>query len=200
MIASWSSGSSALTGFLHHCGAYACPPHQQTNDIRTPSSFEPFHYARELRKLFDEFSFRKKGNMEEFKNFFDKFWKEETQKAFKAGFTSIVLKHPLQVLIMPYLNNRLQPLFVFCTRPFNEIESSRKRRKWHPVYGEYGAKKLNSIAVEYLIANSCPYFSISYYSLVHDNSVRNKLLHFCGLEPNIHMLNNAESFLNKPVK
>ena len=26
IISAWSRGSTALSGFLHHCGAFTCPP------------------------------------------------------------------------------------------------------------------------------------------------------------------------------
>lgn len=40
IIASWSSGSTAITGYLDKCGAYSCPPHLNTVDERTPNSYE----------------------------------------------------------------------------------------------------------------------------------------------------------------
>ncbi len=63
IVATWSSGSTALAGFLHQCGAYTCPPHQKTNDERTPIAFEPLLYADALKKLFDEFTLKKKGRL-----------------------------------------------------------------------------------------------------------------------------------------
>ena len=69
IIASWSSGSTAITGYLDKCGAYSCPPHFNTNDERTPNSYEPLAYRNELSKLFDEFSFQEKGDVRDFINF-----------------------------------------------------------------------------------------------------------------------------------
>lgn len=70
IIATWSSGSTALTGFLQQCGAYTCPPHQKTNDERTPIAYESLLYADALRKIFDEFTLKKKGDFEVFRRFF----------------------------------------------------------------------------------------------------------------------------------
>ena len=53
IIASWSSGSSAVAGYIDKCGAYSCPPHLNTIDERTPNSYEPLAYKKELSKLFE---------------------------------------------------------------------------------------------------------------------------------------------------
>ena len=53
IIASWSSGSTAVTGYLDKCGAYSCPPHLNTIDKRTPNSYESIEYGTELAKLFE---------------------------------------------------------------------------------------------------------------------------------------------------
>ena len=61
IIASWGSGSTAVTGFLDKCGAYSCPPHLHTIDERTPSSYESLAYGKELAKLFDKYTFKEIG-------------------------------------------------------------------------------------------------------------------------------------------
>ena len=40
ILSSFSSGSTALAGFLERCGAHTCPPHMITSDKRTPLSYE----------------------------------------------------------------------------------------------------------------------------------------------------------------
>lgn len=197
IIATWSSGSTALTGFLHQCGAYTCPPHQKTNDERTPIAYEPLLYADALRKLFDEFTLKKKGDFEIFRSFFEDFYIKEVAMAEKLGFEAIALKHPLQTFILPYLNKFLNPKYVFVTRPIEQIEATRVRRKWHPVYGAQGAKQIYSTATNFLISNSCPYLSVPYNSLIDDVATRKTLLDFCNLSPTDEMLNNAAEFLRR---
>ena len=197
IVATWSSGSTALAGFLHQCGAYSCPPHQKTNDQRTPIAFEPLLYADALKKLFDEFTLKKRGDWEVFRNFFEEFYSKEVAKAQELGFEAILLKHPLQTFILPYLNGFLKPKYVFVTRPIKEIEATRVRRKWHPVYGAQGAKKIYSTATNFLISNSCPYLSVPYNALIDNVTVRKTLLDFCNLSPTDEMLNNAAEFLRR---
>lgn len=45
VLGPWSSGSTALTGWIARLGAWTCPPHQITNDPRTKNSYE----SKELR-------------------------------------------------------------------------------------------------------------------------------------------------------
>ena len=197
IIATWSSGSTALTGFLHHCGAYTCPPHQHTNDERTPHAFEPLPYAKALRHLINEFTLKQQGDFHQFHSFFKNYIDSELQKSKELGFETIALKHPLQTFILPYLKRHLNPKFVFVTRPIDQIEATRVRRRWHPIYGALGAKQIYSVATDFLINNSCPYLSVPYTSLLNDIQMRQALLDFCNLEPNSQMLSDAENFLRK---
>lgn len=197
IIAPWSSGSTAIAGFLHHCGAYTCPPHQHTDDNLTPNSYEPLHYAEALRDLFDEFTLQKKGSMEEFKNFFEHFFSQQIDAAQNRGFSSIALKHPLQTFVLPYLNSFLSPKYILVTRPLKRIESTRRRRNWHPVYGEVGAEQIYRTAANFLLENSCPYLAIPYNALLSDNCSRQYLLDFCDLTPSNEALQQALDFLRR---
>lgn len=195
IVASYGTGSSALTGFLDYCGAHTCPPHQGSRDKRTPTTFEPLAYADALRKLFYEPTLTQQGTVEEFETFFRVFWQEELQRALDNGCNHIVLKHPLQILILDYLQNYINPKYLFLTRPMQEIERSRLRRRWHPIYGASGAVKLQKIASEFMIKNSCPYLSVPYRSLLTDRAFRQTILDYCGLKPTVDMLKCAERWL-----
>lgn len=195
IIAAWGSGSSAAAGFLHHCGAYTCPPHQRTNDERTPSAFEPYAYAKALRQLFDETTLKKTGDTTEFTRFFEAFWEAEVAKAMAQGFGAIALKHPLQALVLPYLQRRLKPKYLFVTRPLDDIEKTRIRRKWHATCGAAGAKHISAVATNFLVENSCPFLTVPYKALMQSADFRSDLLAFCGLAPDGDRLQKAEHFL-----
>lgn len=197
VVAPWSSGSTAVTGFLDCCGVFTCPPHEKTNDERTPNSFEPSRYADALRSLIDELNLERKGDAENFETFFESFFHSEVQKAEKLGLEAIALKHPLQTFVLPYLNSFLRPKYVLVTRPVEEIEATRERRRWPPIYGAQGAQRIYSTATKFLIENSCSYLSIPYNALIHDATVRKTLLDFCGLSPTDEMLRNADDFLKR---
>lgn len=195
IIATWSSGSTALAGYLDRCGAHTCPPHQATTDPKTPNAFEPYAYANALRRLFNEANLAEKGEFEDFERFFEIFWKEECDKARERGLHHIVLKHPLQTFILSYLHQRLQPKYLFLTRPTAEIERTRMRRQWASVYGAYGAKNIYSHAMSFLIENSCKYLPVPYNLIIDDKLFRSEVLHFCGLTPDEHMLKSGEKWL-----
>jgi hypothetical protein len=195
IISAWSSGSTAVAGYLDKCGAYTCPPHLNTIDERTPNSYEPLIYRRELGKLFDDFSFEEIGNPADFINFFEAWWDEECAKAKKLGCSHIILKHPLQTFVLPYLKKKLNPSFVFITRPYDEIEETRKRRNWHPSLGAEGAQVIQSVAYNFFTANSCPFISIPFNIFRNDSELRKKMLDFIKLSPSIDQIQNAEAFL-----
>jgi hypothetical protein len=197
IIASWSSGSTAVTGYLDKCGAYSCPPYLNTVDERTPNSYESLAYGKELAKLFDGFTFKEIGKSEDFVNFFETWWVNECAKAEKLGFSSIVLKHPIQTFVLPYLKKKLNPSFVFVTRPFDEIENTRIRRNWHPIMGSDGAKHLYSVAFNFLTVSSCPFITIPFNAFKSDRELRNKMLDFVKLSPSQKQIQSAESFLRK---
>lgn len=197
IIASWSSGSTAVAGYLDKCGAYSCPPHLNTIDTLTPNSYEPLAYKKELSKLFDDLTFKEKGEAANFVNFFESWYSDETIKAKNLGLNHIVLKHPLQTFILPYLYQKLNPLFIFVTRPYDDIERTRKRRNWHEVYGSKGAKTIYSVSFNFLSNNSCPYIFIPFNTFISDINLRSKLLDFIDLSPSEEQITSAESFLRK---
>lgn len=195
VIAAWSSGSTAVAGYLDRCGAYTCPPHVRTSDDLTPNAYEPLIYRNELARLIDEFSLKRYGKIEDFIKFFDAWWDEECVKADKLGCTHIVLKHPLQTFILPYLNRKISPTYIFVTRPFGDIEKTRKRRNWHSVHGESGAKVIYITAYDFLVNNSCPFVSVPFDKFRTDDAFRRKILNFIDFSPTDEKLEDANSFL-----
>src|SRR5450631_2245828 len=137
---SYSSGSTAITGFLEQCGAYACPPLTATNDPLTPSAKEPLEYRNILVSCVDEFSLRKQKPNSVFLEFFVKWHPIQLLKAAEAGSKAIVLKHPLQAFFLDEIFSICDPRLVLVHRPFDRIEATRLRRKWHPIYGKAGAQ------------------------------------------------------------
>lgn len=195
VIATWGSGSTAVSGYLDRCGAYTCPPHVNTNDLLTPNAYEPLEYRIELAKLIDELSFKKIGNPEDFVKFFEAWWEIECAKSQNLGLSHILLKHPLQSFVLPYLNRKLKPSYLFITRPYDLIEKTRIRRKWHPIYGALGAKEIYSISYDFLNANSCPFISIPFNEFRSSTELRDRMLNFIGLVPSAEKLKVAEDFI-----
>ena len=140
VLSSYSSGSTAVTGFLEQCGAYACPPLTLTNDPLTPSAKEPVKYRNILVSCINEFLLRKEKPDSVFLEFFVKWHPIQSSKASEAGSKAIVLKHPLQGFFQDEIFKVCDPKLVLVHRPFNNIEASRLRRQWHPTYGKAGAQ------------------------------------------------------------
>ena len=197
IIASWGSGSTAVTGYLDKCGLYSCPPHLQTIDKRTPNSYESIEYGSELAKLFDTYTFKEIGKSEDFVKFFDTWWIDECAKADSLACNSIVLKHPLQTFVLPYLKEKLNPSFIFVTRPFDEIKRTQVRRNWHPIMGADGAKHIYSVAYNFFTISSSPFISIPFNVFINDRELRNKMLDFIGISPTEKQIYDAESFLRR---
>ena len=53
ILCPWSSGSTAVAGFLDRCGGHTCPPHFSTNDPKTPNPYESLALSNSLKKLID---------------------------------------------------------------------------------------------------------------------------------------------------
>ena len=70
LLSAWSSGSTSIAGYLDRCGAYTCPPHQETNDPRTPNSFESLEFRNAMTRFTDEMSLRVTGTREDFVDWF----------------------------------------------------------------------------------------------------------------------------------
>ena len=195
VIAAWSSGSTAVAGYLDACGAYSCPPHLHTNDGRTPNAFEPAALRHALMQLFEEKTLKEVGSQDDFLNFFENWWPQECEKAQDLGCSHIVLKQPLQTLILPYLHKRLDPTYVFVTRPLQDIEKTRVRRNWPPVYGGKGAKALYGVAFDFLVQAGCSYISVPFDHFRSSAALREKVLAFTELNPTEAQRAAADAFL-----
>jgi hypothetical protein len=195
VLSSYSSGSTAVTGFLEQCGAYACPPFTVTNDPLTPSPKEPLEYRNTLVSCIDEFSLRKKKPNSVFLDFFIKWHPVQSAKAAEAGSKAIVLKHPLQAFFLDEIFRVCDPKLVVVHRPFDNIEATRLRRKWHPVYGRAGARIIYNSLYSKLHETSKSYISIPYESFLGNFAIQDDLLSFCSLNPTPSELAEARKFL-----
>lgn len=197
VVATWSSGSTAMTGYLDRCGGYTCPPHVRTSDERTPIAYEPKVYRDSLAELFDEFTLKRKGDPAVFYSAFDRWYAQEVKKAKAEGCSHIVLKHPLQTFVLPYLDRKLSPYYVFVTRSLEDIEKTRMRRRIHSVYGRQGAKVIYLNAFNFLVNEAKPFIAVPFSRFRSDKDFRAKILDFVELAPGEDQLNAAEDFLVK---
>lgn len=195
ILASWSTGSTSIAGFLDKCGAYTCPPHQRTNDERTPIAYEPKAYRDALAACIDEFKLTQKGKSEDFVAWFEGWLGQQKILADKAGCSGIVLKHPLQTFLLPALDRLAECEYVLVTRPYEKIENTRLRRKWHPVYGKAGARRIYQLSYNFLQNRSKPYIAIPYERFRTDAGMRGRLLEYLDMRPDAEQLAEAEAWL-----
>ncbi len=160
LLSAFGSGSSAVAGFLDKCGAHSCPPHVHTNDPRTRTTFEPALYREALLKCFDEQTLKQIGKSEDFIAFFKPWLENEKAIAASGGRTHIVLKHPLQTFLLPAIDQIARPTYLVVTRPYEEIEQTRLRRGWSPVFGEAGAKAVYGAIYSYMHQSGKEYLSV----------------------------------------
>lgn len=194
----WSSGSTAITGYLDRLGAWTCPPHQMTNDPLTPNSHEPKYFRDLLCSVFDETTLKQIQSIESFESHFEKWIVDEKLKATKNGCASIFLKHPLSVFVLPQIVKICDPQVYVFLRPLRDIERSRKRRGWHPVYGIAGAQKIYSTIFSTTVNQSIPFCAVSYKNFLNDQMYRRDISRRMELNPTEKQLANAESWLRKP--
>ena len=141
ILSSWSSGSTAMTGFFDRCGGHSCPPHFQTNDQRTPTAYENKDYVDALHKFIDtdskESLFTQKGDIKKFLGFFDQWVSSQVTISKNIGQQFLILKHPLQIFVLDQIESYFEPKYIVLTRSIEKIEQTRVRRNWP----KYSAKK-----------------------------------------------------------
>ena len=196
IIAPWSSGSTAVAGWMQRLGASTCPPHQLTNDPLTPDSHEPKALRDQLIHYHFESSLTPTGrDLNQFYMWFDRWIKNEERLSDDRKTNILVIKHAL----LAFHIKRLSELddFVFCliTRPLERIESTRKRRGWHPVYGAAGAKKIYSIALNTFIQLSLPFETIAFHHFCKNENYRQELAKKLGLLYRKPFIDTANSWL-----
>ena len=202
ILAPWSSGSSALAGFLHHCGAHTCPPHLFSNDERTLNTFESLAYRNQLHKLIkiqfqdkDKCSFHPSTERGAFEDFFSEWIQSQSEIATNLNKTHIVLKHALQTFALTSLTKFIKPKFIVLERPVEEIEKTRKRRNWTAEHGKLGAMSIYSETRNYFEQTKAPHFTLSFSEFRKKEKTREALLKFCEMSPHIDQLTNANGFL-----
>ncbi|WP_323705816.1 hypothetical protein [Thiorhodovibrio frisius] len=101
VLGAFSSGTTALTGYLERLGAYSCPPHLQLNDPMTPSSYEPTALRAALLEAVDEQQLcRRAQRGEGFADWFQSWWQDQCAQARSNASTQLVLKHPLLAFVI----------------------------------------------------------------------------------------------------
>lgn len=182
ILSSWSSGSSAVSGFLHKSGVDLCGPYfRAALDVKTPNTYESNDFRALMMHSIDEWSFEYKVSRQEFLNLFGQFIQQKVNNSNFSQDDLLGLKHPLSVFWLKEIIEVIDPVFVVVTRPFEKIEATRVRRSWHEVYGSKGAKTIYGHIYSFLQENGFTFFGISYDDFLSSPEKRIKLLEYCDI-------------------
>ncbi len=195
VLGSWSSGTTAVTGYLHHLGAYSCPPHIQTNDPRTPNSYESLQFRNQCAVAVDEATFDDIGDRQTFQTRFQRWIKKMSDEAALNECSHLVLKHPLSAFLISDIHQICDPRWIVVTRPFSKIEATRHRRKWFPHYGAQGATKVYSSLFSALIGIEASYLTVSFTDFLSNSAVRENLISYSGISTDADRRARAEEWI-----
>lgn len=182
VLASWSSGSSAISGFLHANGAYMFPPFWIAIDEKSPATYESVMFRKILTDSIQEETLEFKMRENQLKGQLTSWLTKEIETAKQNSHNIFALKHPLSVLILQELCELTDPIFVVVTRPLANIEKTRVRRNWHNVYGRAGAEVVYRNIYSFLQENNKSYFAISFEDYLTSERQRLMLLEYCGFD------------------
>jgi hypothetical protein len=197
VLAPWSSGSSAVTGILERLGGFTCPPHFQTYDPLTPSSFEPAVLRQILLKHIDEHALAIKGNRLRLGVEIQQ-WLARAVRDAGSDEPPVVVKHPLLSMLVPELSSIIQPLFIVVRRPYADIERTRQRRDWPAIYGRIGAGILYDRIYSDLAALDMAFCDLYFPDLLaHPEREIARLAEYAGLAGDTDKFRDALEFLRR---
>ena len=195
VLGAFSSGTSAIAGYIAKAGAYSCPPHFVLNDPRAPHSLEPVELRRQCCAVIDERTLRKTGDLAAFERWLSQWLRDQSAQARAAGCHHLVIKHPLLMALVPSIARTCNAQWVMVTRPLSQIEQTRNRRRWHPALGEQGAKALYPLAFSSLVALEQTYLTVSFPAFRRAPAMRASLLQWLELSPDAARLEAAEAWM-----
>jgi len=117
----------------------------------------------------------------------------------KAGCDNrvVAIKHALLSLVIPELISLLQPKFIIVRRPYADIERTRARRQWPPIYGYLGARMIYDRIYSELVANNNIGFLDLYMPdlLSRPDQEISRIADFADLAGNADRIRDARAFL-----
>ncbi len=182
----WSSGTSAMAGFLAKAGVFAPGPYLKVNDPRTPDTFEMIAFRSVLMQLASEETLKRTASPEQIlialRAFRDGPLAAAKQAAGCPEIQPVILKHGLSILLLPELCQVFDVRIVCVLRPSADIEATRQRRRWAPVYGVLGARVLYSMLFDFIVNSDTPFCMIRYKQLLQNPAlIYNGLAQFIGI-------------------
>ena len=201
---SWGSGTTAVIGALSKLGVPTLGPHFGSNDPNTQNTFELMQFRDLILRYVDQPTLKHKDNYsEEFIPALKKFqvqimndtWPDQPDNEKNT----IALKMPLASICLPEICSTFDAEVIVVHRPFDEIEASRLRRNWPPLFGSAGAHYIYGKMFSDLVSHKLSFLGISYDDVV--NNTRQSLIkiaEYCDIDNFHENLGDAVSFVRKP--
>ena len=197
ILSSWGTGSTAVTGYLDKLGAYSCPPHFLTNDVKTPNSYEPLELRNMINEYINELDFKLKKDPKLFEEAFSDWMKIQTSQASERGFTHLVLKHPLLIFFLPTIYRYCDACSVYITRNVEKVEETRRRRHWPENFGKVSALKVHKILYDLSLKINKPVLQLPFESFTSNIESRLELIRYAGLRPSKEQTTEAENWIKR---
>lgn len=195
VVGNWSSGTTAVTGYLSQLGGYTCRPTIKTSDPRTPDSHESVEFRHAVAAIYDELSLERIGDPKEFSTWFAPWLTQQHRRATLNGRDFVALKHPLSAFLIAEIYDICRPLVVLVKRPYDEIENTRLRRQWAPNYGKSGAEAIYPKALSTFAEEEIPFLSINFNDFRKSQEARDGLVNFCGITATTRQTSSAEAWI-----
>jgi hypothetical protein len=198
----WGSGSSALTGFLAHAGFFCPEPYHMVPDPLTPKSFETDAFRLALAPFVSEPKLVLIGEhskiIESLLNFKNDFLMKKSNHLL-SGREFFMLKHPTSSFFLNELSQIFDISVLVVLRSFDDIELTRKRRKWPIIFGAKGAKVIYEKIFTYLIQSKTKFECIRYDEmLANPELILSKVSTFSGVSFTQDEIKSAISFVSAP--
>lgn len=201
---SWCSGTTAVIGAIHSLGVPTFGPLFSTLDSRTPNSYELVAFRELVLNFVDEATTQHKQSYQaEFEPALKRFrqylegieWPDQPDNSEKV----FVLKMPLASVCLPEICRTFDTKVIVVHRPYQEIEASRVRRDWSPIFGIKGANLIYNRIFSDLIAHKLCFLGISYHDFINNTGqTLQNIIDFCEISGFHENFDKARSFIRSP--
>ncbi len=198
----WSSGTSAVAGMLDALGVNGLGPYFNTNDVRTPVSFESIAFRNTVLALASENDLQITASRDQALAAL----RALRQRVIDGEFgpydaknpAPIFLKLPLSALLLSMICQVFDAQLLYVLRPMKDIEATRVRRNWPEHFGAKGAQIIYAQMFKTLVNRRYPTQLLRYPELVSRPRQHARLLaRIAGIEVTPEQLEKAASFVRR---
>jgi hypothetical protein len=182
----WGSGSTAVTGALVHAGLIGFGPYFQTNDPRTPNSYEWLPFRACIQRFVSESTLALTTPSVEtvrsaLQSLCDDILVQRHGAYDPRCDPPLVMKYALSALLLPVIAEVFDLRLVVVTRPLPAIEATARRRGWGPQFGAAGAELVYAHLFGALVALGTPTELLHYPRLLTEpEAALDRILGHCG--------------------